>query len=401
VVPEVSAVAGPDWRTDLLVVQPTPFCNINCSYCYLPHREDKQRLTPELAERIFERVLAYPTMRDGVTVVWHAGEPMVLPPSYYAEMFRLVDRIAKARRIEVTHSFQTNATLVTDEWCAFIKEWRPNVGVSIDGPADIHDRHRRYRNGSGSFAKAYAGLKRLLDQDIPVHMISVLTLASLREPERMFEFYEQSGVHTVCFNIEEKEGANLSSELIARPAEFVALYRAFLERLFALAVERRSPLSVREFDNAFRAIQGYHADGHVNFQTNPLGIVAVDTTGNLSTFSPELLGAEHPAYGSFTYGNVLSDNYETIVGRVLDSRLYADINAGIGKCRAECSYFMVCGGGAPANKIFENNTANSSETVYCRAHQTDIDVVLDMIERIPAETLDKLRAPAAPNMRRF
>jgi uncharacterized protein len=274
--------------------------------------------------------------------------------------------------------------------------------VSIDGPADIHDSCRRYRNGNGSFDKAYAGLQRLLAHDIPVHMISVLTLASLREPDAMFEFYEQSGVHTVCFNIEEKEGANLTSALIDSPQEFVALYRAFLRRFFELAVERKSLISVREFDNAFRAIQGYRADGHVNFQTNPLGIVAVDITGDLSTFSPELLGIEHATYGSFTYGNVLSDSYATIIGRVLDSRLYADINAGIGKCRAECSYFMVCGGGAPANKIFENNTANSSETVYCRAHQTDIDVVLDMIERIPPEALEKLRAaPAAPDMRRF
>jgi uncharacterized protein len=62
---------------------------------------------------------------------------------------------------------------------------------------------------------------------------------------------------------------------------------------------------------------------------------------------------------------------------------------------------MVCGGGAPANKIFENATANSSETVYCRAHQTDIDVVLGMIERVPAEALQRLQAQGAPDMRRF
>ena len=335
-----------------------------------------------------------------MTIVWHAGEPMVLPPSYYDPMFRLIDRVAKARNIQVAHSFQTNATLVTDEWCDFIKEWHPNVGVSIDGPQEFHDRHRRYRNGAGSFAKAYAGLKKLLDQDIPVHMISVLTLASLREPDRMFEFYEQAGIHTVCFNIEEKEGVNISSELVDSP-HFVELYRAFLRRVFELAIQRNTHLSVREFDNAFCAIQGYRADGHVNFQTNPFGIVAVDIEGNLSTFSPELLGVEHPTYGSFTYGNVLEDDFQGIAQRVLESQLLADINAGIAKCHAECKYFMVCGGGAPANKIFENNTANSTETVYCRAHQTDIDVVLGMIESIPAEALDKLRVTGTPDLRRF
>jgi uncharacterized protein len=394
------AVAGAGWQTDLVVIQPTPFCNINCSYCYLPHRNDKKRLTLDVAERIFERVLAFPTVNESVTVVWHAGEPMVLPPSYYDPMFRLIERIGASRNIEVAHSFQTNATLVSDEWCEFIKEWHPNVGVSIDGPEEFHNLHRKYRNGGGSFAKAYAGLKKLLEHDIPVHMISVLTLASLREPDRMFEFYQQAGVHTVCFNIEEKEGVNVSSELVDSP-EFVKLYRSFLERFFELGIQHESELSVREFDNAFRAIQGYRSDGHVNFQTDPFGIIAVDIEGNLSTFSPELLGVEHPTYGSFGYGNVLVDDYETIAARVVESRLLADIQGGVEKCRSECKYFMVCGGGAPANKIFENNTANSSETVYCRAHQTDIDIVLGLIERIPSEALQRFQIEGSHDMRRF
>jgi uncharacterized protein len=391
---------GVAWQTDLLVIQPTPFCNINCSYCYLPHRSDKKRLSLETAERVFERLLAFPTIKEGVTIVWHAGEPMVLPPTYYDPIFRSIDRIAKSRGVEVAHSFQTNATLVTNEWCEFIKEWRPNVGVSIDGPEEFHDRNRKYRNGAGSFSKAYAGLQLLLKHEIPVHMISVLTLASLRHPEKMFEFYKQSGVHTVCFNIEEKEGVNVSSELVDSP-EFVELYRSFLRRFFELGITSETDFSVREFDSAFRAIQGYKADGQINFQTNPFGIVAVDIEGNLSTFSPELLGVEHPTYGSFGFGNVLSDDFETIANRVLGSRLRADIDAGIKKCHGECKYFMVCGGGAPANKIFENGTANSTETAYCRAHQTDIDVVLDLIERLPTEAFTKVQSQLPADMRRF
>jgi uncharacterized protein len=389
-------------QTDLLVIQPTPFCNINCSYCYLPHREDKKRLSIEVAERIFERFLAFPTVRGSVTIVWHAGEPMVLPPRYYQEMFELIERLAKPRSVSINHSFQTNATLVTDDWCDLIKKWRLKVGVSIDGPQDLHDRHRRYRDGSGSFAKAYAGLQKLIAHQIPVHMISVLTLTSLAQPERMYDFYEKSGVHTVCFNIEEKEGMNATSELAENPEQFVELYRAFLQRFFGLAVERGGRINVREFDAAFRNIAAYIKKGdYVNYQTEPLGIVAVDTEGNLSTFSPELLGVEHPTYGSFGFGNILTDDYETLLGRIKESRLLADINAGVEKCRKECKYFLVCGGGAPANKIFENNTAASTETVFCRALQTDVDVVLDMIERIPASALKNLQLRSSDAVRRF
>jgi uncharacterized protein len=326
---------------------------------------------------------------------------MVLPPSYYEEMFELIARLAEPRQVVVRHSFQTNATLVTDDWCELIKKWGVNVGVSIDGPQDIHDRNRVYRNGNGSFSKAYAGLQKLLGHGIPVHMISVLTLTSLRQPERMYEFYEQSGVHLVCFNIEEKEGVNATSELMESPQQFVELYRSFLKRFLELAVSGGGKINVREFDNAFRNIQTYRKGVHVNFQAEPLGIISVDVEGNLSTFSPELLGVEHPTYGSFSFGNVLTDDYETILKRIFDSPLRADVAAGVRKCQAECKYYMMCGGGAPANKIFENNTAASSETVFCRALQTDVDVVLDLIERVPPATLEKLQLEPSEAMRRF
>src|SRR5215471_17641665 len=122
-----------EWQTELLVIQPTPFCNIDCSYCYLPHRTNKKRMSLEMAEQVFSRLFSFPSIGDHVGVVWHAGEPMVLPVSYYEEMFALVQRIAGSK-IDVNHSFQTNGTLITEEWCDFIGKWRVNVGLSIDGP---------------------------------------------------------------------------------------------------------------------------------------------------------------------------------------------------------------------------------------------------------------------------
>jgi len=98
-----------DWRTGLLVIQPTPFCNIDCSYCYLPHRTSKKRMSLEMAEQVFDRLFKFPTIQDEVGIVWHAGEPMVLPVDYYESMFALIQRLA-GDRIRVQHSFQTNGT---------------------------------------------------------------------------------------------------------------------------------------------------------------------------------------------------------------------------------------------------------------------------------------------------
>ena len=92
---------------------------------------------------------------------------------------------------------------------------------------------------------------------------------------------------------------------------------------------------------------------------------------------------DHPNYGSFSFGSLLTEDFESIAKRVEDSRLHSDIRAGVRKCEKECDYYGVCGGGAPANKIHENGSADSTKTVYCRAYQIGIDVVLEMIEKIP------------------
>lgn len=81
----------------LLVVQPTPFCNLDCDYCYLPSRDDRSRLPLDLLERTLERVLESPYASDDFTLLWHAGEPLTMPIAFYDEATALI-RSVLARR---------------------------------------------------------------------------------------------------------------------------------------------------------------------------------------------------------------------------------------------------------------------------------------------------------------
>jgi uncharacterized protein len=136
-----------------------------------------------------------------------------------------------------------------------------------------------------------------------------------------------------------------------------------------------------------------------NEQNEPFGIISVDCDANLSTFSPELLGVEHEAYGSFCFGNLARDSFEEIAARVHESRLYTDIRVGVRQCADTCAYYGLCGGGAPSNKIFENGSAATTETVHCRTLKRSVDVVLDLIERLPPDLTQAVkhsRAGAPP-----
>ena len=116
--------AGHVGPLELLVIQPTPFCNLDCSYCYLPDRQNKRKITVETLEKTLNWVFSSGLVRQPFTLLWHAGEPMVLPASFYEEATLALER-SNVSPFTVTQSLQTNATLVNEAWCDLIRApWR-------------------------------------------------------------------------------------------------------------------------------------------------------------------------------------------------------------------------------------------------------------------------------------
>jgi uncharacterized protein len=364
---------------ELLVIQPTPFCNLDCSYCYLPSRQSRKRIAPEVLDQTFHRVFTSGLLDRTFTVIWHAGEPLVLPPSFYEEALTVIARHNQAG-IDVQHSFQTNATLIDPAWCAFIKASGVRVGVSVDGPAFLHDRHRKTRRGGGTHARVMRGIALLREHGIGFHVITVLTRDSLDYPDELYEFYREHGIGYVGFNVEEVEGPHQHSSL--QGEDVGAKYRRFLDRFYDLACSGEHPLRVREFAGAIGMIAAGGTGPVVSHENRPLAIINVDCDGNFSTFSPELLGAKSPRHGDFVIGRVQTDSFRDAARTAKARAIAAEVAAGVRRCRQTCPYFDFCGGGAPANKHFENGTFDSTETMFCRlSRQAVMDVVLDKLER--------------------
>ncbi len=355
----------PEGGLQLLILQPTPFCNIDCQYCYLPNRTSKERMSDDVLAAAMDRVVESGLARGEMTIVWHAGEPLVLPPEWYRHAMEVLEpRLPKG--VEVTYSIQTNAMLVDDAWCAFIKS-RPNVqiGVSVDGPAVLHDSRRKTRSGKGTLAQALKGIAKLRENEIPFHAITVLTHASLEFPDELHEFYDEHGIVHVGFNVEEIEGGHTKSSLLAKDTD--RRYRAFMRRFLELVDEHGGRPIVREADMAFGMIHNARPQGEMRDQQNaPWAIVSVGVDGGFTTFSPELIGVQSKDYGDFMLGNVLRDSFDDAMRSPRFVALDGDIEAGVAACRDSCPYFDACGGGAPANKYFENGSMRSTETLYCR-----------------------------------
>ena len=379
----------PALKTRLLILQPTPFCNIACDYCYLPDRDSKARMAIATVRAAARRLRADGLLGEQLTVVWHAGEPLAMPVAFYAEAIAAIADEVGAQ-CEVSHSIQTNATLIDDAWCALFKAHGIRIGVSIDGPAELHDRHRRTRQGKGTFDSVVAGMARLRAHGIAFHVIAVVTDATFAHADAFLDFFEQQGVQELGCNFDEAEGPHAQSSLAGMEAAHAAFTRHLLDRCPEGSLASAGHLRVREFDTALRLVREplpmWRWRGEAfpdNAQTMPFALVSVAHNGDFSTFSPELLGQPSAEFGDFILGNVERGGYFDGARSERFARLWRAIVAGTRACERSCGHYGFCGGGAPANKLYENGDLASTETLYCRTMvKRPFDAVLGRLEQL-------------------
>ncbi len=390
------AAFQPALQTRLLILQPTPFCNIDCSYCYLPERADRSRMTLQTVEAVAQRLLEDGLLGPELSVVWHAGEPLAVPPAFYEAAFAVLQQTLGAHTT-LTHCIQTNATLIDEAWCELFLRHGVQVGVSIDGPAALHDRHRRTRSGHGTHERVMRGVALLRRHGIPFHAIAVVTAATLDVPEDFARFFIELGATELGLNFDEAEGANLSSSLAGHEEAHGDFLRALLPHMQA------GRLVLRELAQALRLVAQplptYQWAGEAwphNTQLLPYALLNVAWNGDFGSFSPELLGQPSQAHGNFALGNVHRQGlFEAARGPAF-ARLWGPIREGVARCRESCAHFAFCGGGSPVNKLYEAGSLAAAETLYCRTMiKRPFDIALQSLEQ-DLQHQRKRAAEAAP-----
>lgn len=196
-------------------------------------------------------------------------------------------------------------------------------------------------------------------------------------PEELFDFYVSNGIKEVGFNIEEIEGARETSSLAG--AEMEVRFRGFIRRFFDLVWQSPHLLTVRELESTLGML--LVNEPVADEQNVPFAIVSVSVDGTISTFSPELLGARHPRLNNFAFGRLGSHRLSDVANEPSFLAINDEIQAGVRACERDCRYFRWCGGGAPANKLFEMGRLDASETMHCRlTRQAVLDEVLERLE---------------------
>jgi uncharacterized protein len=302
-------------------------------------------------------------------VLWHAGEPLVVPATAYRRLTAALDE-AIGPATKAHYRLQTNGMLIDDDWCDYFLESGTRIGLSLDGSQAVHDRYRVTRGGRGTYEETRRGLEFLQRRKVPYYVLATVTDAFLVEWRTCLDHFVELGVCEIGFNVETQLGEHRDCT-VDEPK-----IHAGVEFLYAaLRLSLAGTLRVREFAKSAGKLVA-PSDKASGLSTAG-AVITVDWLGNVSFFSPELAGHHDLRFGSFAMGNVLECSISSMMGSDRFRKLSEEISAGVEMCRTDCEYFPYCGGGSPANKLFENGTFRSTVTNYCRFHvQAPIDLVL-------------------------
>jgi len=178
-------------------------CNLACRYCYYLDKgpPGTAAVPPRLPDDLLESYIAQHIAESPDEVIrfsWHGGEPTILGLPYFRNIVAVQRRLCPPGRT-IANGMQTNGTLLDEEWGRFLAAEGFSVGISLDGPREIHDRHRRARDGRSSFDDARRGYEVLRHHGVPTDVLCVIGAHNARRPLEVYGFFRAIGASFLTF----------------------------------------------------------------------------------------------------------------------------------------------------------------------------------------------------------
>lgn len=246
--------------TTVLVKPMGPICNLQCTYCfYCKKMELFNNKVKKMSFDTIEKVvhdLCRQNVR-GLSFVFQGGEPMMAGLDFFEHVVKVQEPYRDS--IQIENSLQTNGILMNKKFAKFLKENDFLVGLSIDGPKEIHDHYRLSLSNKGSWSDAMKALKLMTNEEVKFNVLSVITDNSVKYSEEIYTFLKQQGVSFMqfipCVELDPDDPTKMADYSVP-PEE----YGEFLCKMFDLwwddFRDKRPTTFIRYFDDLFYAYAG-------------------------------------------------------------------------------------------------------------------------------------------------
>jgi uncharacterized protein len=385
------------------MAKPTGFqCNIACHYCFYLEK-DTGTLKPKKPQRhmddatleAYVRTYIEASPADEIEFAWQGGEPTMAGIGFYEKALAFQEKHAKGKRI--SNAMQTNGLLIDDAFAEFLAKNKFLVGLSVDGPAHLHDAHRVARNGKGVHAHVVAALGLLKKHGVDTNILTVVNSTTAQHPVEVYRYLTRDlGATFVQFipAVEQRTGGTTAGEL-AHPQTSDATaqvtpwsvsgedYGRFIVGVFDEWVRHDvGRVYVQLFDNALAAWLGEKPSLCVMQPTCGAALV-IEQNG-------DVYSCDHYVYPEHKLGNVKKDSLAAMAdGKA--QRAFGLAKADLPKACVQCEWRFTCHGGCPKHRI---HRADAHWHNHLCAGYKIMFAHMDPYMRFMAEQIRNRRAPA-------
>ena len=360
-------------------------CNLKCGYCF--YLEKEAILSPKKKSCMSDEVLEtyvreYITSQDAheISFVWQGGEPMLAGLDFYRKAIRLQKKYARHGK-NITNALQTNGTLLNDEWCLFLAENSFIVGISLDGPKDVHDRYRVDRGGKPTFDRVMNGIKLLKKYGVEFNVLACVTRESSGRAVEIYRFFKNAKIDFIQFT-------PLVERLPNAAAENLGLHYAVPPVLnekepheqvtsFSVRPEAWGEFMIAVFDEWVRNDVG--STWVMNFESAlanwmklaPASCVFGKHCGRSTIIehNGDIYSCDHYVYPEYRLGNVLDNQLEELIN--------SEKQIEFGECKEtmlpetcrECEVLFACRGECPKHRFSHTWNGEPGLNYLCNGYR--------------------------------
>jgi uncharacterized protein len=387
-----------------VMAKPTgPICNLDCTYCFYLEKENLYPRTSDwrMSDEVLEAFIRQYIEAQAVPVVsfaWQGGEPTLLGVEYFRRVVELQKKHAGGKKIE--NAFQTNGILIGDEWGEFFAENHFLVGLSIDGPAELHDRYRVDKGGEPTFDKVMRGLGYLTKHGVEFNTLTVVQRRNSYRPLEVYRFLKGIGSRFMQFipiveRIATTPGPN-GLVLIGPSAEVSAKvsawsveplgYGRFLNAIFDEWVRCDvGKYFVQLFDVALGSWLGTESALCV-FRETCGSAMALEHNG-------DLYSCDHYVYAENKLGNIMQTPLSVLAHLPQQQQFGQDKRETLPRYCRQCEVRFACNGECPKHRFLQTPDGEEGLNYLCQGYKLFFNHVAPYMSFM-AEELRRQRPPA-------
>lgn len=353
-------------------------CNLDCDYCYYIEKEAlypsqrNVRMSLEILEKFIHDFI-HAQAGEQVTFIWHGGEPTLAGLDYFKEIIRLQNKYANGKKIE--NSLQTNGTLITDEWAEFLAQQNFLCGLSIDGPQNLHDCHRHYPGGKGSWEQVVRCARLFQKHGVEFNTMTTVNATNAQHPVAVYESMKELGSHFMQFIPIVEQVAEDETEILSLVTP--GYKKSSLELVENVSAQAWGNFLCRIFDHWVKRDVGIY---YVNIFDNTLAGY-LNQPQALCSMSPRCTCApaiekngdvyicDHLVFPEYLLGNILKRDIAEMVKDNQQLIFEGQKQQSLSPTCQACEFLAQCGGDCPKNR-FSKDSSGAPISSLCAGFYT-------------------------------